>query len=257
MISLFFKKHQYILPLLCVSGFIFLTMPFVFSEQSSKKGVVTYVEGSAKKQKLDDVEWKNVQKDSLVVGGERVRTLTKSRAELKLAELDQIRMAPKTTIEVLKLYEETKDKIRESKVVLQEGDLWANVAKKPENMSFSIGTPVTAAAITGTTLRMSVNPDSSSELKVYNGEVALSNAPLAAKKTEKSIQPYQVPGPQQVPGPHEVSIEEWTIIVKSMQKVKMDNNGKVIYSGQFSPNDSDENIEWVLWNKERDRLTKK
>ena len=248
-------RTSYAALLASVAALIFIMIQMVSSEDKSKTGLVTYVEGSAKKQKLEQIEWKIISKDTLVIGGERVRTLTESRAELKLAELDQIRMAPKTTIDILKLYEETKENIRESKIVLQQGDLWANVAKKPETMSFSIGTPMTAAAITGTTLRMSVDPDSSSELKVYNGEVVLSNAPAAAKPAPKSLQPYQVPGPQQVPGPHEVTLEEWTIIVKSMQKVKLDSKGKVVYSGQFSTQDSDEKTDWVLWNKDRDKLS--
>jgi hypothetical protein len=240
--------------LMCAGASIVLALIFTlgFSEEKGKNGLVTYVEGSAKKQKLVEADWKTVYKDTTVIGGERVRTLSESRAEIKLAGLDQIRMAPKTTIDILKLYEETKEKVRESNIVLQQGDLWANVAKKSENTTFSIGTPVAAAAITGTTLRMSVNSDSSSELKVYNGEVALSNLPSTAKTSQKSLQPYQIQGPQQIPGPREVSVEEWTIIVKSMQKVKLDNKGKVLYSGKFSNTDEDENSDWVLWNKARD-----
>jgi hypothetical protein len=247
-----FSKYKILFALACATAAVILIFQFGFSEEKGENGLVTYVEGSAKKQKLVESDWKNIYKDTTVIGGERVRTLSESRAEIKLAGLDQIRMAPKTTIDILKLYEETKEKIRESKIVLQQGDLWANVAKKSENMNFSIGTPVAAAAITGTTLRMSVNSDSSSELKVYNGEVSLSNLPPAAKASPKSLQPFQIQGPQQIPGPREVSVEEWTIIVKSMQKVKMDNKGKVLYSGKFSNTDEDENSDWVLWNKQRD-----
>jgi len=222
-------------------------------ENQSRQGVVTFVEGSAKKQKVQETEWANVYKNAAVTGGDRVRTMTESRAELELAKLDKIRMAPKTTIDILKLYEETKEQVRESKIVLQSGDLWANVAKKSDNMKFSIGTPVAAAAITGTTLRLNVAQDSSAEVKVYNGEVVLTNAPESKTVVPKSLQPTQVPGPYQVPGPREVSMEEWALIVKSMQKVKVDKNGKVTSCGQFARTDADEQSDWVKWNLAMDK----
>ena len=226
---------------------------FTAEQTEGQKGLVTFVEGAAKKQKLEETKWLNVFKDTEVIGGERVRTFSQSRAELELAQLDKIRMAPKTTIDILKLYQETKDNVQESKIVLQKGDLWANVAKKPGNMKFSIGTPVAAAAITGTTLRVNVGADSSAELKVYNGEVILTNAPESQTVVPKSIQPYEIEGPHEIAGPHEVSMEEWSLIVKSMQKVRVDKDGNVLYSGQFSKKDDDEKTSWVKWNQQRDK----
>jgi len=242
---------------LAIFVFIFLFIGIGLSVDSGvQKGLVTHVDGSAKKQKLAEVQWTNVELNTEVTGGERVRTFVKSRAELELAELDKIRMAPKTTIDILKLYEETKEQKRETQVLLQEGDLWANVAKKSENMSFSIGTPIAAAAITGTTLRMSVGNDSTSELKVYKGEVIITNAPESKDVVPKSIVPYEIEGPHEIPGPREVTIEEWALIVKSMQKVKINKNGQVTYSGDFASADPDESTDWVRWNLEQDKLAK-
>lgn len=233
--------------------FLFIGLGLSIDDEE-QKGLVTHVDGSAKKQKLADVQWTNVELNSEVIGGERVRTFAQSRAELELAELDKIRMAPKTTIDILKLYEETKDQKRETQVLLQEGDLWANVAKKSENMSFSIGTPVAAAAITGTTLRMNVGNDSTSELKVYKGEVIITNAPESKDVVPKSIVPYEIEGPHEIPGPREVTLEEWALIVKSMQTVKINNKGQLTYSGEFATTDPDENSAWVRWNLEKDKL---
>jgi len=225
-------------------------------DTDQQRGLVTRVDGSAKKQKLAEIEWTNVATNTEVNGGERVRTFAQSRAELELARLDKIRLAPKTTIDILKLYEETKDQKRETRMLLQEGDLWANVAEKSENMTFSINTPIAAASITGTTLRMSVGADSASELKVYKGEVIITNAPELSSVVPKSIVPYQIEGPHEIPGPREVSMEEWALIVKSMQKVTIDKNGQVSYSGNFNATDSDENTDWVRWNLEQDKNNK-
>ncbi len=224
-------------------------------EDAAKKGLVTYVEGMAKKQKLQDVDWLSVAENTPVISGERVRTFSESRAELELAKMDRIRMAPKTTIDILKLYEESKEQVRESTVLLQSGDIWANIAKKDEKVKFSINTPVAAAAITGTTLRLSADADSTAELKVYTGEVVISNVPADSVKTVKkaSLQPYQVEGPKQIAGPREVSMQEWTLIVKSMQKVRVNKHGQIQQTGSFSSSDPDEQSDWVKWNQEMDR----
>ena len=73
------------------------------------------------------------------------------------------------------------------------------------------------------------------------------------KAIPRNITPHEIPGPHEVPGPREVSLEEWALIVKSMQKVKVDKNGRVIHSGDFSRNDEDEKTDWVLWNLTRDQ----
>lgn len=249
------KNKKYSTPILLFffSFFILFFLMKIAIPENNKICLVTFVQGSAKKQRHTEKLWKSVVKDSKVAGGERVRTLTRSRAELELARLDKIRMAPKTTIDILKLYEETKENIREANIILQKGDLWANVAKKDKNMRLSIGTPVAAAAITGTTLRMSVQNDSSAELKVYKGQVVLTNAPDSKTVIPKSIKPHVVEPPHEVQGPHEVSLEVWALIVKSMQKVKVNKKGQVVYSVDFASSDSDEQSEWVRWNLQRDR----
>ena len=223
-------------------------------EESNQKGVVTYVEGTAKKQALEEADWRSVSRNTPVASGERVRTYSESRAELEILRIDRIRMAPRTTIDILKLYEESVEQVRESRIHLQEGDLWAQVGKKNEKLSFSITTPVAAAAITGTTLRLSVGADSSAELKVYTGEVVLNKAAEVRPPAKRGmLLPQQVPGPTQVAGPQEVSLEQWTMIVKSMQKVRVNNRGQVIQSGSFSAQDPDEQNDWVRWNQQRDQ----
>jgi hypothetical protein len=237
----------------CLIAFFFAQMA-LSGDEGDKKGIVTYVEGSAKKQKLSDNEWFSVIKDSPVVSGERVRTFIESRAELEIAELDRIRMAPKTTIDILKLYEESVEQQRESQIVLQTGDLWAHVGKKGVNQTFNITTPVAAAAITGTTLRVHVDADSSAELKVYTGEVILSKSVVPATTERKMpLVPQPVQGPTEVAAPHEVSLEEWKVIVKGMQRVRVNGRGRIVASGSFSSEDPDEQSEWVKWNQERDK----
>ena len=239
--------------LVCIFTLIFSIYYLAISDViQSSKGLVTYVEGAVKKQKLDQEAWSAVEKNAEVTSGERVRTFTKSRAEVDIAKLDKIRMAPKTIIDILKLYEETKENVIESRIKLQNGDLWANIGNKQNKLNLSIETPVAVAAITGTTLRLGVDTDSSSLLKVYKGEVVVSNAPESGL-TPKSIEPYEIEGPREIPGPREVSLEEWAVIVKSMQQLKIDKKGQISYQGNFASTDQDEQTDWVKWNLDMDQ----
>lgn len=238
-------------------GFCLLAL-FAFSPKPQtkieKKGLVTYTDGRVKKKQISEEEWKNAAKDTNVLGGDRVRTYQRSRAELELLELDVIRMAPETVIDIVKLYEETKQKIKETQISVQKGDIWANINKKKDNTKFGISAPVAVAAITGTVLRIGVDADSTTELRVYNGEVQITNAPEKKDLTPKQIGVHEVPGPYEVPGPHEVSMEEWIYIVRNMQKIVIDKKGQVTEVGEFKKSDKDEKTDWVKWNLQRDKL---
>ena len=72
----------------------------------------------------------------------------------------------------------------------------------------------------------------------------------------KTIRPYEVEGPYEIPGPREVTLEEWALIVKNMQRAKVGRNGQIIDSGDFSLKDEEQN-DWVKWNLQRDQLLRK
>jgi len=179
-----------------------LILPLVGEKMKSlskeKKGLITYSNGRVRKKEINAEEWKPATVNTSVLSGDRVRTYKKSRAELELMKLDVIRMAPETIIDVVKLYEETRDRKKETQITLQKGDIWAKIKKKDKNTKFDINAPVAVAAITGTVLRMSVDADSSTELKVYNGEVHITNAPEKTNLTPHFIGVHEVPGPHEV-----------------------------------------------------------
>ncbi|MDZ7261472.1 MAG: FecR domain-containing protein [candidate division KSB1 bacterium] len=226
------------------------------NQKQEKKGLVTYVDGRVKKKALDSEDWITAAQNTEVLGGDKVRTYQMSRAELELLQLDVVRMAPQTTIDIVKLYEETKEEKREIKINVEQGDIWAKVNPNKKGAKFTLTTPTTAAAITGTTLRMNVAPDSTTQLKVYQGEVHITNAPERTDLRPQSIKPYEVPGPYQIPGPTEVTVEQWLYIIKSMQQITVSPRGQIVSKGSFSPKDPDEQSEWVKWNKQRDKLFK-
>lgn len=241
--------------LLGVNLFVFSQQIMENKKEDAQKGLVTFTDGRVKKREGQNTDWMNAQKNMPVNSGDHMRTYQQSRAELELLELDVIRMAPETTIDIVKLYEETKGKVKETKINLQEGDIWAKLSQKDATVKFDISTPIAGAAITGTTLRMNVQEDSTTELKVYTGEVKISNVPEKTDlKPQQFGKPQEVPGPHEVPGPREVTMEEWVYIVKNMQKIVIGGDGTVKSFGDFSPTDKDEQTDWVKWNLKRDKL---
>jgi len=230
----------------------------VAEKQTDEKGVVSYVEGNVKKKNIEETDFKtSVAEKATVKSRESYKTMVKSRAELELSGLDIIRLAPKTTVDLVALYEETKDGKQKTDIKLAEGDLWAQVNSSDEKSEFMMDTDIAAAAITGTNFRMSKDGELT-EMKVYHGEVKISNAKekmddLDAKSVKDFKQPGQVSGPKQISGPKQVSLEEWVYIVKNMQQITFDRTGKVVSAGEFKATDKAEKNEWVDWNKKRDR----
>jgi len=253
------KKLVFLTTIILLGGsLVLLSAQDTEKAEDQKKGLVVNTDGRVKKKAVAATDWVNAEKNTPVNSGDHLKTYKRSRAELELLQLDIIRMAPETTIDIVKLYEETKDKTQETKINLKQGDIWAKLSKKDATMKFDISTPVAGAAITGTVLRMKVNPDSTTQLNVYSGEVKISNVPEKTNITPQKIigKPHEVPGPYEIPGPTEVSLDEWVYIVQSMQKIVIGNNGKVKSMGSFSEQDEEEHSEWVKWNLERDKLVR-
>ncbi|MDM7925362.1 MAG: FecR domain-containing protein [bacterium] len=226
-----------------------------FTRSAERKGIVAFAEGEVRKQPPASEMWENAPVQSAVNSGEKVRTYQMSRAELELIQLDIIRLAPKTTVLLDRLYEETREKKLATSIKVEKGEIWASVHEVNAETEFDISAPVAAAAITGTVLRMTVRDDSTTQLKVYKGEVKITNAPEKPKTEEKpSGKPTQIEGPKPIQGPREVSLDEWVYIVKGMQQITIDPKGIVLSMGQFSRQDMDEQTDWVKWNAQRENI---
>lgn len=233
------------------------------SERESKKGLFTFVEGEAKKQKIGEIDWEKALINTAVASGERVRTMLRTRAEIELAKLELIRLAPKTTVDIVKLYEETQEKKTETELKVEEGDIWANIGSLEETSELLVGTTIANASVRGTVFRMNVQDDQTTELRVYKGQVDVSNIPDTAEveekeeKKTKSLAPRQIEGPKEVAPPKEVTLAQWTVIVREMQKLVITPDKKIKYHGEFKSTDREEQTDWVKWNQERDELLRK
>ncbi|PID30972.1 MAG: hypothetical protein CR982_00480 [Candidatus Cloacimonadota bacterium] len=233
--------------------------PLKDSKATDEKGKVTYVDGVVKKKTLSSKEFdQEVKLDGKVKSKESYKTMIKSRAELELKGMDIIRLAPKTTIDLISLYEELlENKTEKTKIKLEEGDIWAQVNSSDEDSEFEFESGVGSAAITGTNFRVSRSNDGTTRMKVYHGEVKLTNSKNPETIVPRSVNDFKPKTkslkPKQISGPKEVSLKEWVYIVKNMQEISFDKNGNVTSAGTFSKNDKDEKSFWVEWNRRRDR----
>lgn len=102
-------------------------------------------------------------------------------------------------------------------------------------------------------MRVKVDDDSTTQIKVYKGEVKV-HKPVEqdAPTVDRSLAPRQVQGPTEVAGPKEVTVDEWVEIVKSMQQITINKKGQIVSTGKFSETDKDEISDWIQWNKSLD-----
>jgi hypothetical protein len=236
---------------------LFFCLAFSFA-QEKEKGQISFIEKKVK-HKEGTNEWDKAKIGNKLESGHKVKTLLNSRAELSLQGLSLIRLAPQTTVNIEKLYEKSDQAdSNETELALEGGDIWANVSKIDSDSKFSINSKIAGTVIRGTVLRMNVQKDSSTELRVYKGEVAITNKPGKDDlPPPKSIGRFEVQGPTEVQGPREISMMEWVYLVREMQKIRINPDGKVSWAKDFSANDKDEQTEWVKWNKKRDGQLKK
>lgn len=224
-------------------------------------GQVVYREGRLDRQPGEAADWLDAPRGSAVEQGDLVRTGPASRAELQLGEGNRLRLAPESRLSVRRLGEESAEAGAVADLELEEGDLWAELDGLDASDSFTIRSGLMGAAITGTVLRVAVGPEAGTLVRVYRGEVRVGSSdgmlaggrPTPIEDAAPKGPPRRVSGPTPVAGPHPVSLDEWLVIVKSMQEIRIAADGRIQAAGGFSADDADEARDWVRWNRERDR----
>jgi hypothetical protein len=245
-----------IVNLVAITVLFTLPLPSFAEDTPTKAGVVTYVKGMAQKKATNSRDWERARENTQLASGDKVKTLEKTRAEIKLEAGKVIRLDENTTVDMVKLVEESQGRV-ETDIKMEQGNLWARVSKLGENMEFKVESPTAGASIRGTTFRVGVAIDGTTQLNVYEGAVEVYNPMQKVKGPITRIEaPREVAKPGYVEGPKEVTLEEWTYIVKSMQRFTITPAG-VRKVEDFKRGDADEQSEWVRWNMERDREMEK
>jgi len=224
------------------------------AEPGASEAVVTAIQGTARIYTKDSAAGRLLKKGDVLKRENEVKVAEKSRIELRFPDGTVMRLSEKSHLKMSELSFNKQTDSKNVKVDLSLGKLWANVKRlTTSDSSVEVKTTNAVAGVRGTVYRVNVEEDKSALVKVYDGTVYVANPPRdASKPVDKATAPHEVSGPKEVPPPyHEVSMEEWTAIVKAMQQISISPQGVPSKPEDFDPKaDSDD---WVKWNQERDK----
>ncbi len=225
----------------------FVTMAMFSAHAADRKtaGTVTFLEGEA------SVARGGGNASALAVNaplydGDRLKTATGTRLEAKLTDGSILRLAPGSELKL----EEAKFAKGESgtkkvKLSLAFGRVWASVTKLfGSESSFQVATDNAVAGVRGTRFAAEKNATGDTTVRVYSGQVLVSNAPIYAKAGHTKGKRVQVPGPS------EISQKQWSeLVAGAMQQIRISKAGEMSAVEQFAMAGDD----WAAWNAERDR----
>ena len=189
-----------------------------------------YAEGVAKIKRFEGAvsvlkkgaeKWREARVNMPLNTGDAVYAREESFAEIVYSSGALLRMDEDSKIII---EEATENSVKTSTTV---GNVWANMRKLVSSKKeFELSSPTATAAIRGTVFQMEANADSSTDISVFQGTVAV--GPGTGARQQPSTGPadiVEVPGPQEIPGPYEVSLDQWRMIVAG-QMISVNKQGK-------------------------------
>lgn len=222
-------------------------------------GKVSFLKGSAQRGAAEKGPFTALRRNDELREGDLIKTGADARLEIKLADGSLVRLAPNSTLKLglAKANAEKEGEPAQSK--LSTGKMWASVTKAIGGDSrFAVRTSNAVAGVRGTTFRVNAEEDGSTLVKVYEGAVAVSNAPLVEREKSKGVKgPIDFKGRKQVAPPmQEVTLQEWEKIVGKMMSIKVAVDGTQAEPMEFTAqNDAADPTdgEWVAWNQQMDQ----
>lgn len=211
---------------------------------------VSFYMGEVNYMKAQSDQWSGVSLKQPLFSGDIVRTDKESRLELKTGEDDLIvRIDEDSELEISnRSLQEWKG--AGTKATLKKGRLWTNVRRMAaDRENLTIETPTVLAAVRGTVFRIDIPSEVTTILRVYEGELEVRDNP---NPPAEPGQMREVAPPREVPPPREVSPQEWLELVSANQQLTV-TRGKPPSKIDFDPA-ADAKLDWVKWNKERDKL---
>jgi len=232
----------------------FFSTSFIPEDQGAV-GKVTFPLGNVLVLSQGQTQFRKVTFNMPVKNGDKLETRKKSRCELTYNDGSIVRIDEQSiyTVEKVQIENET----RQVESTLSIGKIWANIKKLLKgNDSWQLKSPAAVVAVRGTVYRVNAGADSSSQILVYDGKVAVGRATQSMGQGGGMGvvpgQPQQVQGPVQIQGPQQVPLQKWFDIIKAQQQIVIRPDGSYAKS-DFNLQD-DEKLEWVQWNKERDKM---
>jgi len=213
---------------------------------------VSFLKGSAEILELGKGPWTSLKLNEALEEGDQVRTKEGAQMELVLTDDSRLRFAGNSEFKVVRMEAGGPSAPRDVNVHVTLGKAWASVAKTiGVKGNFELASDKAVAGVRGTVYRMNVEQDRSALVRVYDGTVHVTGGGKAVVAPKPIGPPTRISGPTPIPGPHKVSMEEWTVIIKAMQQVRIGADGVPEKPRDFT--EKEDRDEWVEWNKARDR----
>lgn len=242
-------KFYNLIILFCIVSFIVSLKP-----KEPTVGKVTFPLGNVLLLPKGATRYQKVYLNMPIKNGDKIETKKTARCEITFNDKSIVRIDEQTIYTVEKV--NISEKKKEVSSFLFLGKLWANVKKLVAGSdSWKLKSPSAVVAVRGTVYRMNAGADSSSQVLVYEGNVAVTPPEKSTAQQSGGTRmgpPKQVQGPSQVQGPKEVSVGKWLEIVKAQQQIVVKPDGTRAKS-KFNLVD-DAKLDWVKWNKERDKM---
>jgi hypothetical protein len=224
------------------------TAPLFEKKVDATQGVVTYVEGDVTITPRAAKKKQKCTANTIVYPGDIIQTEANGRVELIINRETVVRIRENTRLKV-DAFRDAEKSEGKTRMGFSLGSVWAKMKKFKDKMNrFELELPTAIAGVHGTVYQASVDKDSSAEVKVFTGEVAVKNNPAMSGGEGAGV--GEVAGPDEVSGPSEVGMDQWLSIVHDMQKIRIDKKGRPKAVESFKKNEADS---WEQWNSERDK----
>ncbi len=245
---------RYLYGTIVLAAALLFAYPVYSAKPSGNEVMVTMIEGAAQAFAPGAASGVPLKKGDRLTKDHELKVGEKSRVELRFPDNTVMRLSEKSTLKLSRISYNRKTGTKNFKVALSVGRMWANVKKlvTPDS-TVEVKTVNAVAGVRGTVYRVNVEEDKSAMVKVYDGAVYVASPPKEVPKpASEASGPVPVPGPHEVPSPvHEVTMEEWQVIIKSMQEITISPQGVASQPRDFTPQEDAD--DWVRWNQERDK----
>lgn len=231
------------------------SITLMFSAPATPIGRITFLlgrEGEVTIHHANDAAWIPAKLKMPVLRGDQIKTAAESRCEVKLNDGSVIRIGENSLFD----FEESNlsKTTKQIDASIKRGKFWANILKlKGKQDKFEVKSPTAVCAIRGTIYR--VETDSTTRVAVYDGEVDVGPSQNLREQLQQQPRPpgppVQIPGPTEMPGPYQITLEQWTRLVQGYQ---LEIRGDGRYAKSKIDTTAEMQVDWVRWNKERDRL---
>ncbi len=212
-------------------------------------GTVTYLKGEASRA-AKGANFAPLHEKAKVAQGDRLKTGPASRLEATLADGSKLRLGAGSELSLENLVvgkkREAKKRVTAKLLV---GRVWASVTKLfGTDSNFEVKTENAVAGVRGTRFSATRSADGETSVRVYSGQVLVSNKPIYAVEGHTKGKRVEVAGPQ------EISKKQWEeLVAGAMQVVRIAADGAMTAPEGFALADPAAD-DWEQWNSERDKL---